>query len=298
MDILEAKDKFLGFLESSKGYSPKTLSTYGRALDDFYDYFYEEFGARPQIGEICADDIKPFIGKLHDSGLSRNSIRLKISAVKSFFKFCYRRKLIESNPASGVATPKKAKKLPQFLQREEAAATLDSISNETAEGARDAALFELLYGSGLRIAEALSLKVKSADMRSGVIKVLGKGSKERIVPLTSRSIEAIQAYLKLRDSLAERIETDLLFINKRGKPLTANAAWRITKKLMTGNTECEKKSPHVLRHSFATHLLDAGADIRSVSEMLGHASLSTTQVYTHLSVEKLKQTYKLAHPKA
>jgi len=298
MKFVEATYKFYDYCRSEKSFSEKTIESYKTALEQFGEYFNETWGIEADLELVESDDIKPFLGWLHDKGYKRNSLRMKISAVRSFFKFCKKKKLITTNPTSGVATPKKEKKLPSFMLKNEVDELIGNFDLTSPEGARDCALVELIYGTGIRISEALSIKLDELDLRSGTLRILGKGNKERIVPIGRKAIESIQRYTKLRTNLSQSVSGRHLFLGKSGKKLDASVAYRIINRNMAQISESKQKSPHVLRHSFATHLLDNGADIRSVSEMLGHASLSTTQIYTHLSIEKLKESYKKAHPKA
>ncbi len=297
MEINLAIDSFISYCESEKGYSQKTMITYSTALVQFVEYFNLEFKTNPNVNEIETDDIKPFLGFLYDRGLNKNSIRLKISAVKSFFKYLKKKGLVAINPTSVISTPKREQKLPSYLSKNEMEEMLNSIDTNTFDGKRDKALVELIYSSGLRISEVLQLRLTTINFCDAHVKVLGKGNKERIVPIGAKALEAITDYVNFR---YKNIFTpnNSLFITKLGKELDAVAAYRIVNKLMQGKSGVKQKSPHTLRHTFATHLLDNGADISSVSEMLGHSSLSTTQVYTHVSIERLKNSYKLAHPKA
>jgi len=233
-----------------------------------------------------------------DSGNKKSSLRLKIAAVKSFFKFCQKKGLTDKNPASLIPTPKREKKLPSFLLQNEIREIIENINEDEPVSLRNKALTELLYSSGLRISEALQLNVFDINFSNKSVKVLGKGRKERIVPIGNKALQSIQNYIQQRSNFKPDINEKALFLSKRGSRMNAVNAWRVINKLMREHTEAPQKSPHVLRHTFATHLLDNGADIQSVSEMLGHASLSTTQVYTHVSIERLKDAYKKAHPKA
>lgn len=298
MKIPEALQKFITFCEIEKGFSSHTVETYRNALNQFYDYL-KEFGMEEFESDMFKiNDMRPFLGWLHDKGQNKKSIGLKISALKSFFKFCFKKGINTANPAAFLQIPKPDKKLPNFIIPDEMKTMLSSIDAETPVGARNLALIELLYSSGLRINEALQLKVNGIDISSKTVKVLGKGNKERIVPVGDKAIWAIKNYLKFRGQLLKKGELSFLFISNTGKQLGASAAYREVHKIMLTTTESQKKSPHVLRHTFATHLLDNGAEIEAVSKMLGHSSLSTTQIYTHVTVERLKETYKKAHPKA
>jgi integrase/recombinase XerC len=298
MKLNSAIQNFLEYCEIEKSYSQHTIDSYRLALAQFYDYLTDEDIEQPVIEEISAHDISPFLGWLHDKGHNKATLRLKISAIKSFFKYCYRMEFIESNPAALVRTPKAERKLPSFLLKTETENLFIKIQEDEPVALRNMALLELLYGSGLRVSEALQLNVHDITSGQSQIKIRGKGSKDRIVPLGKSTLTAIGSYLKMRSMLLRNHEENALFISKRGKRLNSVGAYRVVNKALQSVTESAKKSPHVLRHTFATHMLDNGADLTAVSSMLGHSSLSTTQIYTHVSVERLKEVYKKAHPKA
>ncbi len=281
----------------TQNYSKHSQTAYLIALCQFRDYFALDFDTDPDIKMIEADDIRPFLGYLHDNGISKSSIRMKMSAVKSFFKFCVTQDLISDNPSSSINIPKGEKRLPSFIQQNELSDIIRQFDNTTPLGARNEALFELIYGSGLRISEALNLVPSDLDFPQKLVKVRGKGNKERIIPLGEMSILSVQKYMHLRHSL-NKGKINHLFLSKSGGKLASVCAWRMVNKAMQGFCSSPQKSPHVLRHSFATHLMDEGADINSVSEMLGHASLSTTQIYTHTSTDRIRKQYKNAHPRA
>ncbi|MCX6140138.1 MAG: tyrosine recombinase XerC [Candidatus Kapabacteria bacterium] len=289
---------FLTALEVEKGSSQHTILAYAKALEQFQAFLEEQWGIEPNIADIKEADIRPFLGWLHDKGLTKRSLRMKLAAVRSFFKFFVRSGELERNPASLLVSPKIDKKLPSFLQQQEADVLWEAFDMSTASGRRDRALCELLYGSGLRVAEALQLNLGGIDVRARTVRVLGKRYKERVVPVTHETITSIDAYLEMRGQLAPSPDEQALFLGDRGKRLSSISAWRIVKRVRGPITEASRKSPHMLRHSFATHLLDNGADLSAVSDMLGHSSLSTTQVYTHVSVERLKEAYKKAHPRS
>ncbi len=286
-------------LSGERSASPHTIAAYEIALRQFQRFFEETYETHPLVSAITESDIRPFLGWLHDQGMSRRSIRQKITAVRSLFAWLMRNEVIAVNPAAGIRTPKVERTLPSFLQQNEAGLLVGAFDVTTEVGARNFALCELLYGSGLRISEALQLNVGDVNEQARTVRVLGKRQKERIVPVTESSLEALRHYLQLRAQPKESLnaEPHPLFIGTRGKRLSAASAWRIVNKALGPLTESQRKSPHVLRHSFATHLLDRGADLHAVSELLGHSSLSTTQVYTHVSVERLKEAYKKAHPR-
>lgn len=298
MKLNEAYTLFLEYCETERNYSSHTIDSYRLALAQFFDYLRQGDAIPPELEEIEPMDISPFLGWLHERGHNRNSLRMKISAIKSLFKFCRKKGFIENNPAAMVATPKVEKKLPSFLLKNEVDKMFGEFNPDDPLESRNWALAELLYSSGMRISEALQLNVCDIHANGGTIKVTGKGAKERIVPIGSKAIDALGAYMKNRPVLKRNPEESALFLSARGKRMNSTDAYRVINKAMQNVTEAKQKSPHILRHSFATHMLDNGADIQSVSEMLGHASLSTTQVYTHISVERLKKAYNKAHPKA
>ena len=298
MKIENSIDLFLTYCRVEKNYSLKTIETYSIALNDFCNYLKDEIEDNPEIDDISINDIRPFLGWLSDNGKGKTTIKLKISAVKSFFKFLKRKSYLDKNPSVMVISPKKSKKLPSFLLKNEVESLMNSFDDTDIKQLRTHALIELIYSSGLRISEALGLEINSIDFANKCVKVLGKGNKERIVPLGAKAIESLNKYKSERKELLKSETTNALFIDNNGKQLNPRNAYTLIHNAMMGITESKKKSPHILRHSFATHLLDNGADIQSVSEMLGHASLSATQVYTHVSIERLKDAYKKAHPKA
>lgn len=298
MLLHEATKNFLIQMEVEKSASQHTLLAYQTALEQFADFFNEMWECEPEVEKVTAEEIRPFLGWLHDRGLSRRSIKMKLAAVKSMFKFYVRTEVITANPADAISSPKLDQSLPSFLQMKEAETLQFAFDTSSAKGARDNALCELLYGSGLRISEALQLNLSDINKTSQTVKVLGKRNKERIVPITSSCADAIEHYKRLRTDLNPAAGETALFLGETGKRLISASAYRIVNRALRGVTEARRKSPHVLRHSFATHLLDNGADLKSVSEMLGHSSLSTTQVYTHVSVERLKDAYKQAFPRA
>ena len=318
----QAIEAFLRAQHAERGASTHTIEAYQVALQQFVTYLEETYGTLPAVADIGQADVRPFLGWMYDKGLGRRSIRQKLTAVRSLFTWLVRTDEIDHNPVVGISSPKLEKRLPSFLQQSEALSLATTFDVSTECGARDNALCELLYGSGLRISEALQLNVGDIDEQARTVRVLGKRNKQRIVPVTSDAIAAIATYISLRKLVlkkpahnADRTTPNVgsddyglqrgdaptgipLFVGSRGGRLNSSVAWRIVNKALGPLTEASRKSPHVLRHSFATHLLDNGADLNAVSEMLGHASLSTTQVYTHVSVERLKDAYKKAHPRS
>jgi len=298
MTLSRAIRTFLEHIELQRNLSEHTVMTYRRALGELYDFLKESLGELPPVEEIRTEDIRPFLGWLHDRGLAKKSLRVKLAAVKSLFAFMQKQEWILKNPTALIATPKAEKKLPSFLQQKEVEALLASFDITTPKGARNRALVELLYGAGLRIGEALHITLGDISLKQKTVRVKGKGNKVRIAPFGQKAADALEHYLTLRSELCTPVSGTILFLNGHGEAMSSAVAYKIINKAMRYITESPQKSPHVLRHSFATHLLDNGADISAVSEMLGHSSLSATQVYTHVSVERLKQAYKQAHPRA
>lgn len=296
MRLSRAIENFINYLQVEKGYSSNTVDTYITALNQFDEFLTEAFESDIDVSMLDSDDITPYLGYLHDRGLKKSSLRLKLAAVKSLFKYLFKKELIDKNPAAAVISPKTDKKLPNYLQLKEVKQLLEYFDTTTFEGIRDKALVDIIYSCGLRISEVLEIKVNQIDKQERLLKVIGKGKKERYVPIGSKTLESLREYELIRRSINTNSKT--LFVKSNGKKLDRFTAYRNINRAIKSISDISQKSPHTLRHSFATHLLDNGADIRSVSEMLGHSSLSTTQVYTHLSIERLKDAYKKAHPKA
>jgi integrase/recombinase XerC len=278
-------------------------------LHSLYKYIANELGyksAKIELEFIDSDTLKGFIGsfiKNPELKFSKRTISRKISTLKSFYKYLNRKGIFNSNPAKNLVFPKLAKNLPTVIDEYSINTLLNSdIFKFDFEGRRDKAIMELLYGCGIRLAELINIKVQDIDFNKSTIKVSGKGRKERIIPVGLLALNTVREYMNLRSLYFARLkksyDTSVLFNASNGKKLYTALVNRITDKYISGYSELKKKSPHILRHSFATHLLDRGADIRAVKELLGHASLSTTQVYTHVSVERLKKVYQKAHPKA
>ena len=285
-------DQFLGFLKSEKNASPHTVKNYQIDLREF-SLFLKQKG----VAEINYLDIRSFLAELKHRGFSKSTISRKLACLRSFFKFLARENVLSANPASGIATPKREKRLPSFLNSDEIMKLLDGPSKKTWEEKRDKAILETLYSSGLRVSELVGLNHEDLDLHGGLVRVRGKGKKERIVPIGSCANTAIKEYLDASQiSPSER--SIPLFLNRRKTRLTDRSVRRVILKCAKKAALKKGISPHTLRHTFATHLLDRGADLRSVQELLGHANLSTTQIYTHVSAKRLKEAYDQAHPRA
>ena len=293
---------FLMYLEKEKRYSPHTLAAYADDLQQFSKFLagHEDQGK----GGLSAVDhltVRLFLGELHEGGLARRTIARKLAALRSFFKYLSRRKVISTNPTLSVVTPRLERRLPTYVDEPSISRMMDLPDCSTVEGVRDRAILEVLYGTGIRLGELIGLSLADADLRNDTLKVTGKGSKDRIVPLGRMAKAAVKRYLLRRGELtrgASGADEDALFVTPHGRRFYPKGVYRIVNRYLGLVSELEKKSPHVLRHTFATHMLTRGADLRAVKELLGHESLSTTQLYTHISVERLKAAYAQAHPKA
>jgi integrase/recombinase XerC len=296
--------QFIHYLNAEKNASPHTCRGYQRDLEEFGNFLKNSgISLSPdgsiEVGKVDRLDIRRYLSFLHRKN-KKSSIARKISTLRSFFKYLVRERLALSNPAKSVSTPKVEKPLPTTLTVDEAFRLMEtpvekSRPQEEEKGLRDCAILELLYSSGIRVGELVGLNLNRLDLDLGIVKVMGKGRKERIVPVGSKAVEALKAYSEKRGAFGGE---EPLFINLRGGRLTARSVGRLIKKYTKRSGIFRRISPHTLRHSFATHLLDAGADIREIQEMLGHASLSTTQRYIHLSPGKLMEVYDRAHPRS
>lgn len=286
--------QFLDFLKSEKNASPHTVKNYQVDLREFALFLKQK-----AVSDVSYLDIRSFLADLKDKGFSKSTISRKLACIRSFFKFLARENVLPANPASGIATPKREKRLPSFLNSDEIMKLLDAPSQATWEEKRDKAILETLYSSGLRVSELVGLNHEDLDLHAGLVRVRGKGKKERIVPVGRYALEAIQNYLEKR-SPRERDDgvKRALYINRLGSRLSDRSIRRMILKYTRRIALNKEVSPHTLRHSFATHLLDRGADLRSVQELLGHENLSTTQIYTHVTTKRLKEAYDKSHPRA
>lgn len=285
---------FIQYLRAERNASPHTLEAYDRDLQQFASFIRKEFGETLRIDQITHLHIRRYLASVHRS-LAKSSVGRKLAAIRSLFRFLLRRGILEKNPAELVSSPKREKKLPFHLDIDEVTTLIEAPDAITPLSIRDRAILETLYSSGLRVSELTGLNIGGADLVAGSVKVLGKGGKERIVPLGSKAVKALEEYLELRGS---RELNAPLFLNYRGGRLTRRSVARIVDRYMIHLETMKKASPHTIRHTFATHLLEGGADLRAIQEMLGHASLSTTQKYTHVSIDRLLEVYDKAHPKA
>lgn len=292
--------KFLEYIEAERRYSPNTVRSYEVDLQQFVSYLSAHHLAA--FDSVTKDIIRAFLSSLLDSGMRRKSVARKIACLRSFFRFAKRHHVVTSNPTLTLVSPKLEKRLPTFLDEAAMERLFADLDQSTSEGRRNAAILELFYSTGMRLGELVNLNKEDLDRAQGVVKITGKGSKQRIVPVGRKALTAVESYLPDRDRLLAKKgtlrEEHALFLTAKGDRLYAEAVSRMVKKVIGRVSEVEKTSPHVIRHTFATHLLNRGADLRAVKELLGHESLSTTQVYTHVSTEQLKKVYRQSHPKA
>jgi integrase/recombinase XerC len=315
-------------LKSERHFSEFTLKAYNTDLEQFFRFLQKDFGVK-SVQDISLSEIEPltirvFLGELLENGLSMKSVSRKLATLKSFFNYLQSIKVIETSPAGLVQSPKLEKRLPAFLNENQSEELFEDIlahfdasfyhdfrkkDNRKSELIekflynRDKCLLEILYSCGLRLSELINLNINDVDLNVGLVKVLGKGKKHRLVPLGTKAKESLMSYLQAKATFFKHHTTDELdqnavFVSEKGSRIYPVLVQRLVKKYLTKVTESKKKSPHVLRHTFATHLLNKGADLRSVSEMLGHSSLTTTEIYTHVSFQRLKHIYQQAHPKA
>ena len=290
-------DSFLHRLAVERGYSANTLKAYGRDLAEFAG-FLEGRGRAPEDAGV--NDMRAFMATQQVRGLARSTVARRSAAVRSFFKHLHRQGIIARNPIAALRSPRRERKLPTFLTVTEVDRLMAKPDASTWAGVRDLAILETLYGAGLRAGEGVALDLNDVDLRDGLLRVMGKGKKERIAPAGRCAVGAIRAYLDYaKADRPPRADAHALFINaQNGRRLTSRSVQRIMHKHALAAGLDPKLSPHSLRHSFATHMLSNGADLRAVQELLGHENLSTTQIYTHLSHEHLKATYDAAHPRA
>lgn len=305
----EYVNEFLEYIKVTRNYSLHTVISYETDLKQFTDYIIRSSDHKECLSKELQTDLnkfdliflKSYIADLADpfarsKQYTRKSISRKISVLKSFYKYLYKKKYIVKNYSSSLIFPKQVKKLPSFLSEKE----LEKLLGEkyiSEVSILDKAIIELFYSTGIRLSELINLRVDNVNFPNRTIKVFGKGSKERIVPFGKEAEKAVRNYMSIRE-ICDLNKSEYLFISSAGKKLYPMKVNRLIRKNLSLVTDIKKKSPHILRHSFATHLLDNGADIRAVKELLGHESLSTTQVYTHITPERLKKAYKQSHPRA
>jgi len=302
--LRELRDQFRFYLDDEKRFSPHTVKNYISDIDQFIEFTGRIFPQGIEIQAIDVTALRGYLGFLHSRGLNKRSVMRKLASLKSFFRFLVREGHLSRNPAKILHSPRLAKTIPRVMSEEEAGILIESpgtvprkeTKNSPVASARDLALLEMLYATGLRASEIVSLRFENLFTADGIIRILGKGRKERIVPFGDSAGKALSSYLSVRGG--GRKPADFIFLNLKGGPLTSRSLQRIVEKYGKELFMEKDPSPHTFRHSFATHLLARGADLRTIQELLGHQSLSTTQKYTHIAAAELKKIYDSAHPRA
>ncbi len=292
--------RYLRYLSVERNASEYTIKSYREDLEGLLDYLTEALGHRPTPAEVTPQILRTFVAALHDADYARTSIARRLASMRSFFKFAQREGLVEQNPAKPLRNPRPQRKLPHFLTNDEIGTLLSAPSSTLAMGLRDRAILETMYSAGLRVSELVGINDGDLDLTDGLVRVRGKGKKERLAPVGSFASKAVTKWLGKRElAKGQAIDhTAPTFTNRFGTRLTTRSVARMLDKYLLQTGLNLRTSPHTLRHSFATHLIDRGADIRSVQELLGHKSLVTTQIYTHVSTAGLRKVYEQAHPRA
>lgn len=290
-------NEFINYLAVERGLAKNTLESYGRDLRQYYSYLNND--RIDAVNQASRATILAYLEQLQSKGRAVSTISRNLAAIKSYYQFLVRERYLDKDPAANLESPKLEKKLPKILTISEVEELLKQPNSFLPTGMRDKAMLELLYATGIRVSELISLNVSDVNLEMGYIKCYGKGSKERIVPLGSIAAKCVQEYItRGRGKLVRTYDEPALFVNHHGNRLTRQGFWKIIKKYAQEAAITKEITPHTLRHSFATHLLENGADLRSVQEMLGHADISTTQIYTQVTKNRLKEVYEKAHPRA
>ena len=289
---------FINFLKFEKRYSQHTIVSYQTDLTGFFDFVVTQFGETP-LPQISHTFIRSWLASLKDEGLTAKTINRKISSLKSFFKYQVKTGVLKQTPMTKVIAPKAEKRLPNFVADKDIKTLFDYVEfPATWKGQTERLLLQIFYQTGMRLSEAIQLKDSGINFSNSTLKVLGKGNKERVIPVQPELQKELQSYLQAKQEEFAGQAADNLLVSEKGKPLQPRAVYTSVKHYLSLVTTIQKRSPHVLRHTFATHLMNNGADLNAVKELLGHSSLAATQVYTHNTIEKLKNIYKKAHPKA
>jgi integrase/recombinase XerC len=292
-------DRFINYIKVEKRYSEHTVRAYSDDINQFVQYL-ESLPDTPDILNVSQTEVRQWIVSLMNEAITPRTLRRKVASLNTFYKFSLRHKLIDYNPAEGLVLPRLTKNLPEFIRE----SSIDSLFEpshfeEGFPGIRDKMVLELFYATGMRLAELINLNLHSVDLEKGEIKILGKRNKERIVPITGSIINLLRHYLQAReDYILNSAVHDRLILTNTGEPAYPRMVQRLVKKHLMQSTTLERSNPHLLRHTFATHMLNNGADLNAVKELLGHANLAATEIYTHNTYEKLRSIYKQAHPRA
>jgi len=299
-NIQSTIQSFVDYLKFQKRYSQHTVISYQTDLTAFFDFLETQFGGMP-LTDIKATFVRTWLASLKDAGMESKSINRKISSLKSFFKYQLKQETITASPMTTIISPKVSKRLPQFVEEKGINTLLQYVEfPDNWKGRTDRLLIQILYYTGMRRAELVNLKESQIDTGNSSIKVLGKGNKERVIPANKDFMHLLTDYMSAKRKELEKFDSTVLLVSVKGKKLDPKNVYNTVKEYLCEKdvTTIDKRSPHVLRHSFATHLMNNGADLNAVKELLGHSSLAATQIYTHNTIEKLKDVYKKAHPKA
>jgi len=292
----ELIDVFLNYLSVERGLSRNTIISYREDLNSYLRFL--ESRSVDALSKTTKSDITSFMLSQKDRGIAANSIARRLAAIKSFYRFLVRERVLKSDPSSLVDTPKLWKKIPETLSLNEVDALINQPNIRNTQGIRDKAILETLYATGMRVSEAVNLKLDNVNLDVGFLRCIGKGNKERVIPIGAKAVNSLKRYLgNSRQALLNKKESEFLFLNRFGKKISRQSLWKVIKKYARQARIKKPIWPHTLRHSFATHLLERGADLRSVQEMLGHSNISTTQIYTHINKDRLKTIHKMFHPR-
>ncbi len=292
----ELIEGFLNYLSVERGLANNTISSYRQDLDIFKNYLSQS--QISHVSRVKREDITSFLLSQKEKGLSANSVARRLAAVKAFYRFLVKERIIKSDPTSLMETPKLWKKIPQTLSVQEVESLILQPNIKNKIGIRDRAILDIMYSTGMRVSEVVGLKLDNINLDMGFVRCIGKGNKERIIPLGRPACIALKRYIeRSRTTIVKKNKTEDLFLNRFGKKISRQSIWKIIKKYASLARIKKPIRPHILRHSFATHLLEGGADLRSIQEMLGHSSVSTTQVYTHINKDRLKTIHRMFHPR-
>jgi len=292
----EFVESFLNYLSTERGLAKNTIISYQKDLFYYIDFLKKQ--GIDALSKTTKNDITDFMLQQKEQGISANSISRRLAAIKGFYRFLFRERILRADPSSLIDSPKIFKKIPEALSLNEVEDLLNQPDIKDIQGIRDKAILELLYATGMRVSEAVNLKIDNLNLEIGFLRCIGKGNKERIIPFGKKAKAIIKRYLEIsRPKLLKGKTSPFLFLNRFGQKISRQSLWKIIKKYAKSARIKKPIRPHILRHSFATHLLERGADLRSVQEMLGHSNISTTQIYTHINKDRLKTIHKLFHPR-
>lgn len=292
----ELIDSFLDYLNVERGLSKNTMVSYHRDLDFYLDFL--EHRHIEALSRVTRSDIGDFMLQQKDKGIAANSIARRLAAIRMFHRFLLRERILKDDPTTLIESPKLSKKIPDALSLNEVEALLAQPNARDTQGLRDKAILEVFYATGMRVSEVVNLRTDNLNLEVGFLRCIGKGNKERVIPLGRKAIESVKKYLQdSRPRLLHKKESEFLFVSRLGKSISRQSLWKLIRHYAAGAGIKKPMRPHILRHSFATHLLERGADLRSVQELLGHANISTTQIYTHINKDRLKSIHKMYHPR-